>query len=463
VGGDDRASPGVEADMSESTETTGQEARCDYCGRPRGEVGKLIRGGIAENPVTICRSCVTQAGKVLEDRDGQRPSQQERLATIPSPRQIVEHLDRSVVGQCRAKRTLAIAVSNHFKRLLDHSDRGAAVPVIADPGLKDVAIEKSNVLLIGPSGSGKTYLARALAEYLSVPFAIADATTLTEAGYVGEDVETVLLKLLLAADMDVQKAQGGIVFLDEVDKLRAGQSLGVKDMRLGVQHAILKLIEGTTCNVPPGGGNRHPMETCIPFDTTNVLFICGGAFGGLEEVISRRLGRDAFGFGPPAQDRVDEQASLLAHVLPEDLEQFGLIPELLGRLPVIATLDDLGVEDLVRILQEPRNSLIGQYKKLLAYHQAEVEFTEGGTREVARIAHERGTGARSLRAVIEAVLEPVLFDPEEFATYLVSEESVRGGAIRKIDFFGIMEEAVAPAIPAPPLRHRLGRRSASGS
>src|SRR3954453_1864648 len=218
--------------MSESTETEGHEARCDYCRRPREEVGKLIRGGNAEHPVTICRACVTQAGRVLDGLDAQRPSRPERLATIPSPRDIVAHLDRSVVGQGRAKRTLAIAVSNHFKRLLDHADRGAADPVVSDPGLRGVQIEKSNVLLIGPSGSGKTHLARSLAEYLSVPLAVADATTLTEAGYVGEDVETVLHKLLMAAGGDVGRAQQGVIYLDEIDKLCGGRVHGTKDMRL---------------------------------------------------------------------------------------------------------------------------------------------------------------------------------------------------------------------------------------
>lgn len=450
--------------MSESTETEGREARCDYCRHPRAEVGRLIRGGDGEHPVTICRSCVTQAGRVLEGLDAQRPSRPERLATIPSPRDIVAHLDHSVVGQGRAKRTLAIAVSNHFKRLLDHADRGAADPVVSDPCLREVQIEKSNVLLIGPSGSGKTHLARSLAEYLSVPFVVVDATTLSEAGYVGEDVESVLQKLLLAANWDVQAAQRGIVFIDEVDKLRGGQSHGTKDMRLGVQQAILKMIEGKVCSVPPGGGNRHPMEACIPFDTMNVLFICGGAFGGLEEVIGRRLGRDAFGFGPPGRDRRDEGVSPLAHVLPEDLERFGLIPELLGRLPVVATLDDLGVEDLVRILQEPKDSLIGQYRKLLAYHHAVLEFTDEAAREVARIAHGRGTGARGLRAVIEGVLEPVLLDPQPWTTYFIDEGAVRGGAIEKLHFFDLSVVApVKPASPAAPLRHRLGRRAACPS
>ena len=297
-------------------------------------------GGNAEHPVTICRACVTQAGNVLDAGDQQRPSSQDLLADIPTPKQVMEHLDRSVVGQGRAKRTLAIAVSNHFVRLLDALDRDSPAPIVTDAGLKDVTIEKSNVLLIGPSGSGKTHLARALAESLGVPFAIADATSLTEAGYVGEDVESVLHKLLLAASWDVQAAQRGIVYIDEMDKIRSGGS-GGKDMRLGVQHGLLKMIEGTVCNVPPNGGYKNPMEPGIPFDTTNVLFICGGAFGGLEEIIARRMGRGAFGFDRPAAVLSDEPANLLRHVLPEDLERFGLIPELLGRLPVIATLDDL--------------------------------------------------------------------------------------------------------------------------
>ncbi len=449
--------------MSESMIPTGREARCDYCRRPKADVGALLQGG-GENPVTICRGCVSLATTTFDAQDRQRASQPERLATIPSPKDIVSHLDRSVIGQGRAKRTLAIAVSNHFKRLLDHGERGAADPVVADPALRDVTIKKSNVLLIGPSGSGKTHLARSLAEYLSVPFAVADATTLTESGYVGDDVETVLQRLLIAANMDVAAAQRGIIFLDEVDKLRGGQSFGAKDLRLGAQHSLLKLIEGAVVGVPPSGGYKQVGETCIPFDTTNVLFVCGGAFGGLGEIIQRRLGRGAsFGFERPTPARLDEEAHPLRHVLPEDLERFGLIPELLGRLPVIATLDDLGVEDLVRILQEPKNSLIGQYRKLLAYHLAELDFTEGGIREIARIANERGTGARGLRAVVEAVLEPVLFDPEPWVTYRVTEEWVRGGPIERSDIFGMPAVPVKPANPSAPLRHRVGRRSASGS
>ncbi|QDV36877.1 ATP-dependent Clp protease ATP-binding subunit ClpX [Tautonia plasticadhaerens] len=374
---------------------------------------------------------------------------------IPSPRQIVEHLDRSVIGQDRAKRTLAIAVSNHYARLLDAVDRNSPTPILGDASLRHVTIEKSNVLLIGPSGSGKTHLARALAEYLSVPFTIADATTLTEAGYVGEDVETILHKLLVAAGGDVQAAKGGIVYLDEIDKLGGGRVHGVKDLRLGVQHALLKMIEGTVANVPPSGGYKLVGETCIPFDTTNVLFICGGAFVGLEEVVAGRLGRGAsFGFDRSGSDHHEEVEGVLRHVLPGDLEAFGLIPELLGRLPVIASLDRLGIEDLVRILKEPTNSLIGQYRKLLAYHRASLVISDGALREVARIAHERGTGARGLRAILERVMEPVLFDPRPWACYVVTEAAVRGGDVEVIPGM--------PGLGLAPLRARVAGRTAGG-
>lgn len=450
--------------MSEKTETTGREARCGFCGRARGEVGPLVRGVEAGQNPLICRACVTQAGRVLDGLDAQQLPKQDQLATIPSPKDIVAHLDHSVIGQDRAKRTLAIAVSNHYVRLVDALDRGSPTPIVTDPGLKDVTIEKSNVLLIGPSGSGKTHLARALADYLSVPSAVADATTLTETGYVGEDVETVLYKLLLAANMDVGAAQRGIVYLDEIDKLRGGRAAGTRDVKLGVQHCLLKLIEGSVVSVPPSGGYKLVGEQCISFDTTNVLFIFGGAFTELDVIIARRLGRAAtFGFDRPTRARSDEAIDPLHHVLPEDLERFGLIPELVGRIPVIATLDDLGVDDLVRILQQLKNSLIGQYRKLLKYRHADLEFTDGAIREVALIAHERGTGARGLRAVVESVLEPVMFDPEPWASYRVTDEAVRGGPIEKIDLIGLTEEPVVPATPAPPLRHRMGRRAVGGS
>jgi len=376
-----------------------------------------------------------------------------RQIPLPTPKDVVARLDRSVVGQVRAKRTLAVAVSNHYVRLLDALDRASGNPIVVDPRLRGVVIEKSNVLLIGPSGSGKTLLAKALPDCLDVPFAVADATTLTEAGYVGEDVENILYKLLLAAGMDVNAAQRGIVYVDEIDKLGGGRVHGAKDMRLGVQHALLKMIEGTVVGVPPSGGYRMPGEACIPFDTTNVLFICGGAFVGLEDAVARRLGRRAFGFDQSGTVVGDEATNLLRHVLPEDVEGFGLIPELIGRLPVIATLDDLGLEDLMRILQEPTNSLIGQYRKLLKYRQADLEITHGAIRQIALIAHQRGAGARGLRAVVENVLEGVLYDPRPSVTYVVTEGTVRGGEVRTIDSLGVS---------AAPLRHRLARRPAAG-
>ncbi len=378
-------------------------------------------------------------------------------AALPTPRMVVEHLDRSVIGQDRAKRTLAVAVANHYLRLFDALDRESATPTVTDASLQQVVIEKSNVLLIGPSGSGKTHLARALAECLDVPFAVADATTLTEAGYVGEDVESILYKLLVAAGMDVPTARRGILYIDEIDKLGGGRVHGAKDMRLGVQHALLKMIEGTVANVPPSGGHRQlACEPCIPFDTSNVLFLCGGAFVGLEEIVARRLGRRAFGFDQAGSSVGDEAANPLRHVLPEDVEGFGLIPELIGRLPVIATLDALGVDDLVRILHEPKNSLIGQYRKLLKYRQADLRFTDGAIRAIAETAHERGTGARGLRAIVERVLEPVLFDPERWVSYRVAEESVRGGDVEVLRFSDLLDLIDDEA---PPLRGHMARRA----
>lgn len=373
---------------------------------------------------------------------------------FPTPKEIVARLDRSVIGQDRAKRTLAVAVSNHFVRLIDASDRDSTDPIVTDAALRHVSIEKSNVLLIGPSGSGKTHLAKALAECVGVPFAVADATTLTEAGYVGEDVETVLHKLLLAAGGDLAEARQGIVFIDEIDKLGGDRVHGTKDMRLGVQHALLRMIEGTVANVPPSGGYKVVGETCVPFDTSNVLFICGGAFVGLEEIVARRLGRGAtFGFDQPSSACRDDSANPLHHVLPEDVERFGLIPELLGRLPIIATLDDLGVEDLARILREPTNSLLAQYRKLLKYRHADLELTDGAIREIAKMAYERGTGARGLKSVVEGVLEPVLFDPRPWTTARITEATVRGGEV-EYDAFGLPGAA--------PLRHRVARRTAGG-
>ncbi len=291
-------------------------------------------------------------------------------------------------------------------------------------------VEKSNILLIGPSGSGKTHLVRSLASQRNVPLVIGDATSLTEAGYVGDDVESLLVRLIVAAEGDIGAAQQGIIYIDEIDKIQRGGS-GFKDMRLGVQHALLKILEGTVATVPPAGGYRHPMQAGVSLDTTNVLFICGGAFVGLEEIIAKRLGRGGFGFGQLSEtNQVD--GGLLSQVKPEDLEAFGLIPELIGRLPVIAPLDSLGVEHLVRILQSTKESLIQQFRKLGRFQGADLMFTGDAIKEIARIALERGVGARGLRSVIEEVLEEVLFDVEVGVRYVVTEKTVRGGvAVRQ--------------------------------
>jgi ATP-dependent Clp protease ATP-binding subunit ClpX len=322
----------------------------------------LFEGGVLDSTTRICAFCATRALAEITPQPvpepappPERPSKDARLASIPSPKTLVAHLDQYVIGQDIAKRRLALGVSNHYKRLVDAWDRDAPDPIIADPDLHNVRIEKSNILLIGPSGSGKTHLVKSLASYLNVPLVIGDATSLTEAGYVGEDVESLLSKLIVAAEGDMETAQRGIVYIDEIDKIQRSGS-GFKDMRLGVQHALLKMLEGTIATVPPAGGYKHPQQPGIPFDTTNVLFICGGAFVGLEDIIAKRLGRGGFGFSQMSENRQVDADGLLRYVKPEDLEAFGLIPEIIGRLPVIAPLDALGVDDLARILQTPKNS-----------------------------------------------------------------------------------------------------------
>jgi ATP-dependent Clp protease ATP-binding subunit ClpX len=336
-----------------------------------------------------------------------------RLVSLQSrhPKSLVAHLDQFVIGQTIAKRRLALAVSNHFKRLVDTWDRDDPDPIITDPDLHNVRIEKSNILLIGPSGSGKTHLVSSLASFLNVPVVIGDATSLTEAGYVGEDVESLLTRLVQTANGDITLAQSGIVYIDEIDKIRAGGT-GFKDLRQGVQHALLKMLEGTVAMVPPRGGLKHPQQPGIPVQHTDVLFICGRAFVGLEDIIAKRLGRGGFGFDQLAEDCQVSADGLFRQVKPEDLETFGLIPEIIGRLPVIATLDALGVEDLVRVLQSAKGSLIQQFRKLMRFHGADLLCTDEAVRETARIALGRRTGARALRSVVEEVMEGILFDVE---------------------------------------------------
>ena len=365
-----------------------QPSCCDFCFN---QDIPLFEGGF-DSTTRICALCATRALAEITPQPvpeptppPKRPSKEARLASIPSPKTLVAHLDQYVIGQAVAKRRLALGVSNHFKRLVDAWDCGAPDPIVSDPDLHNVRMEKSNILLIGPSGSGKTHLVKSLASYLNVPLVIGDATSLTEAGYVGDDVESLLSKLIQTAEGDMDAAQCGIVYIDEIDKIQRSGS-GFKDLRLGVQSALLKMLEGTIATVPPAGGYKHPAQPGVPFDTTNVLFICGGAFVGLEEIIAKRLGKNGFGFDQMSENRQVAADGLLRHVKPEDLEQFGLIPEIIGRLPVIAPLDALGIEDLARILQTPKGSLIQQFRKLVRFHNADLMFTDAAIKEIARIA-----------------------------------------------------------------------------
>ena len=353
-----------------------QPSCCDFCFN---QDVSLFEGGF-DSTTRICAFCATRALAEITPQPQpvpepapppERPSKEALLASIPAPKTLVAHLDQFVIGQDIAKRRLALGVSNHFKRLVDAWDKDTPDPIIADPDLRDVIVEKSNILLIGPSGSGKTHLVKSLASYLNVPLVIGDATSLTEAGYVGDDVESLLSRLILTAEGDMDAAQRGIVYIDEIDKIKTTGS-GFKDMKLGVQHGLLKLLEGTIATVPPAGGYKHPAQPGVPFDTTNVLFICGGAFVGLEEIITKRLGKNGFGFGQMSENRQVAADGLLRQVKPEDLEAFGLIPEIIGRLPVIAPLDALGVDDLARILQTPKGSLIQQFRKLVRFHGADL-------------------------------------------------------------------------------------------